>query len=122
MGATCRMPALEIALVLLLRVGDPAERRPEVDPDPLRVRRAVDARRQPRVVEREAAGDEPELAEPVELAGRLRRHPGERVEVVHLGRDLRAERRRVEPVDPPDRRPGGAQAGPERVAPGPDRR
>ena len=32
---------LEVALVLLLGVGDPAERRAEVDPDPLRVRRAA---------------------------------------------------------------------------------
>ena len=87
-GATGWMPALEVALVLLLGVGDAAQRRPEVDPDPLRVGRAVRARRQAGVVEREAAGDQPELAEPVELAGRLRRHPGERVEVVDLGRDL----------------------------------
>ena len=32
-----RMPLLEVALVLLLGVGDAAERRAEVDPDPLRV-------------------------------------------------------------------------------------
>ncbi len=84
---------LEVALVLLLRVGDAAQRRAEVDADPLRVRRR---RRSPGVqagvVEREPAGDEAELAEPVELAGRLGRHPGERIEVVDLGRDLRAER------------------------------
>ncbi len=79
------------------------------------------ARRQAGVVEREAAGDQPELAEPVELAGRLGRHPGERVEVVDLGRDLRAERARVEAVDPLDRRAAGAQPGPERVATGADR-
>ena len=53
-----------------------------------RVRGAPDARRQPGVLERESTGDEPELAEPVELAGGLRRHPGERVEVVDLRRDL----------------------------------
>ena len=114
-------PALEVALVLLLGVGDAAERRAEVDADPLRVAPPPSTPgRQPRVVEREPAGDQPELAEPVELAGRLGRHPGERVEVVDLGRDLRAERARVEAVDPLDRRAAGAQAGPERVATGPD--
>ena len=97
-------PLLEVALVLLLRIGDPAERRAQVDADPLRVRPAIDAGRQPRIVEREPAGDEPELAEPVELARGLGRHPGERVEVVDLGRDLRAERARVEAVDALDRR------------------
>ena len=55
--------------------------------------RPVRARRQARVVEREPARDQPELAEPVELAGGLGRHPGERVEVVDLRGDLRAERR-----------------------------
>ena len=59
--------------------------------------------RQPGVVERQAPGDEAELAEPVELAGRLGRHPGERVEVVDLRRHLRAELGRVEPVDALDR-------------------
>ena len=102
--------------MLLLGVGDAAERRAEVDPDPVR----VGARRrspgvEPGVVERQPAGDQPELAEPVELAGGLGRHPGERVEVVDLGRDLRAERRRVEPVDALDRRARRAQAGTERV-------
>ena len=101
--------------MLLLGVGDAAERRAEVDPDPLRMRRAVDARRQPGVVERQPAGDQPELAEPVELARGLGRHPGERVEVVDLGRDLRAERARVEAVDALDRRAAGPQPGPERV-------
>ena len=94
---------LEVALVLCLGVGDATERRAEVDPDPLRVRPAVGARGQPGVVERQASGDHPELAEAVELARGLGRHPGERVEVVHLGGDLRAERRRIEAVDPPDR-------------------
>ena len=114
-------PLLEVALVLLLGVGDATERRAEVDPDPLRMRPAVDARRQPGVVEREPAGDQPELAEPVELARGLGRHPGERVEVVDLGRDLRAERARVEAVDALDRGAAGTQPGPERVEPGPDR-
>ena len=76
----------------------------------------------PRVLERELPGDQAELAEPVELAGGLRRHPRERVEVVDLRGDLRAERARVEAVDPGltgDRpRP---QAGPEGVDAGPDR-
>ena len=42
----CDLPdaLLEIALVLFLGIGDPAERRPEIDPDPLRVRAAVRAR------------------------------------------------------------------------------
>ena len=114
-------PALEVALVLLLRVGDATERRAEIDPDPPRVGGAPRARRQAGVVEREAAGHQPELAEPVELPGRLGRHPGERVEVVDLGRHLAAERARVEAIDPLDRRPGGAQPGPERVETGPAR-
>ncbi len=81
----------------------------------------VRAGRQPRVIEREAARDHPELAESVELPGGLRRHPGERVEVVDLGRDLRAERRRVEAVDALDRGAARAQARPERVDAGADR-
>ena len=67
------------------------------------MRRAPDARHETGIVERQPTGDEPELAEPVEGAGRLGRHPGERVEIVDLGRDLRAERARIEPVDPFDR-------------------
>src|SRR6185369_2258372 len=96
-------PLLEVTLVLRFGIGDPAERRAQVDADPLRVRATVDAGRQPRIVEREPAGDEPELAEPVELARGLWRHPGEGVEVVDLGRDLRAEWARVEAVDALDR-------------------
>ena len=106
---------VQVPLVLLLGVGDAAERRAEVDPDPLgrRPRRAAPGDR-PRVVEREPAGDQAELAEPVELPRGLRRHPRERVEVVDLGGDLRAERTRVEAVDPPDRRTGRAEARPGR--------
>ena len=83
---------LEVALVLRLGVGDATERRAEVDADALGARGTVDARRQLRVLEREATGDHRELAEPVELTGRLRGHPVERIEVVDLGRDLAAER------------------------------
>ena len=107
--------------MLLLGVGDPTQGRTEVDPDPLRRRGATQARDHPGVVEGKLSGDQAELAEPVELAGRLRRHPGQRVEVVDLRRDLAPERRRIEPVDPLDRRPCGPQARPEGVAPGPDR-
>jgi hypothetical protein len=88
---------------LLLGVGDAPQRRAEIDADALWMRRAVDARCQPGVVERQAPGDEAELAESVQLAGRLGGHPGERVEVVDLGCHLRAERRWVEPVDALDR-------------------
>ena len=115
-------PLLEVALVLLLGVGDAAERRAEVDADPLRVRPASTPGVEPGIVEREPAGDEPELAEPVELARGLGRHPGERVEVVDLGGDLRAERARVEAVDALDRGAAGSKAGPERVAARPGRR
>ena len=66
--------------------------------------------------------DHPELAESVELAGGLRRHPLERVEVVDLGRDLAAERRRVEAIDPLDRRLRPPETGPEGVDAGADRR
>ena len=72
-----------------------------------------------RVLEREPAGHEPELAEPVELPRGLRRHPRERVEVVDLRGHLRAERARVEPVDARDRRPAAPKARPERVDAGP---
>ena len=99
--------------MLLLGVGDAAQRAAEIDPDPLRRRRSALAGPHARILERQLAGHEPELAEPIELAGRFRRHPGERVEVVDLGGDLRAERRRVEPIDPLDRRAAGPEAGPE---------
>ena len=103
-GATWRMPLLEIALVLFLGVGDAAERatRGRCRSAPASARPVL-ARHEAGVLEREPAGDQAELAEPVELAGGLGRHPGERVEVVDLGGDLRAERDRVEPVDPLDR-------------------
>ena len=86
--------------MLLLRIGDPAQGRAEVDPDPLGRRGPRLARPEAGVIEGQPAGDQAELAEAVELAGRLRRHPGERVEGVDLGGDLRAERARIEPVDP----------------------
>ena len=57
-----------------------------------RIRPAALARCQSGVVEGESPGDEPELAEPVQLSGGLGRHPVERVEGVHLGRDLASER------------------------------
>src|SRR4029453_5135569 len=55
------------------------------------------------------------------MPGRFWGHPGERVEVVDLRRDLRSERRRIEPVDSLHRRLRGAQPGPERVDAGADR-
>ena len=108
--------------MLLLGVGDATERRAEIDPDPVRVGGAPRARRQAGVVEREAAGHQAELAEPIELPGGLRRHPGERVEVVDLGRDLASGTGSGRSDRSADRRAGGAQAGPERVEAGPDRR
>ena len=113
-------PALEVALVLLLGIDDPAQRAAQVDPDPLRARRPTLARHELRVGERHLAGGQPELAEPIELAGSLGLHVVERLEVVDLGRDLRAERARVEAVDSLDRRAAGPKAGPERRQPGPD--
>ena len=74
--------------MLLFGVGDATERRSQVDPGALRGRRSPFARHEPGVVEREPPGDETELAEPVERPGVLGRHPGERIEVVDLGRDL----------------------------------
>ncbi len=94
--------AFEIALVLLLGIGDPAEGTAEVDADCLRVRRAVAAGDEARVRERHLSRHEAELAEPVELAGRLGRHEIDRVEVIDLCCDLGAERRGVEAVDPAD--------------------
>ena len=67
---------------------------------------------QPGVGQGQLPGREAELAEPVELARGLRRHEVERVEVVDLGRDLRAERRRVEAVDALDGRSAAAQRPP----------
>jgi len=95
--------AVQVALVLVLGVRDATERRAEVDPDPLRVGRAVGAGGEPRVLERELARHQPELAKPIELACGLRRHPCEWVEVVHLGGDVAAERARVEAIDRLDR-------------------
>ena len=96
---------LEIPLVLLLGVGDAAQRRARGRSRSARARAPPSSPGvEPGVVEREPAGDQAELAEPVELAGGLGRHPGERVEVVDLRRDLRAERTRVEAVDALDRR------------------
>ena len=115
-------PAFEVPRVLLLRVGDAAERRTQVDPDPLRRRRSIRARRHPGIVECQPPGDEAELAEPIELAGGLGRHPGERVEIVDLGGNLAAERTRVEPVDRRHRRAAGAQSRPKRGNARPDRR
>ena len=113
---------VHVPLVLRLRVGDAAERAAEVDPDPLGARGVGGAGDEARVVEREPPGDEAELAEPVELPGDLRFEPRQRVEVVDLGRDLRAELGRIEAVDPPDRGAGGPQSGPEGVDARPDRR
>ncbi len=113
---------VEIARVLFLGVGDAAERRTEVDPDAIRAGGTISTGSQPRVLERELTRDQAELAEPVELAGGLRWHPRERVEVIHLGRDLAPERRRVEPIDALDRRDAGAQTGSEGVDARADRR
>jgi hypothetical protein len=113
---------LHVPLVLFLRERDAAQRRAEVDADPVRIRRPRLARPQPGVVEREPTRHHPELAEPIELAGGLRRHPGQRIEVVDLGGHLAAERRGVEPVDAFDRRLGTPKAGAERVDAGADRR
>ena len=95
--------ALEVLLVLRLCERDPTEGRPEVDPDPLAVGRARDARDEAGVGHRHPPRREPELAEPVHRAGRPGVHEVERLEVVDLGRDLRPERRRVEAVDALDR-------------------
>src|SRR4029079_405737 len=76
---------------------------------------------QPRVVEREPARDQAELAESVPLARGLRRHPGQRIEIVHLCSDLRAEQRGIEPIDAPHWGCAPANAGPEGVATHPDR-
>ena len=65
-------------------------------------------------------GDQAELAEAVELAGGLRRHPGQRVEVVDLCRDLRSEGPGIEAVDAPDGRATRPQARPEGVDAGAD--
>ena len=117
--------AFQVPLVLALGVGDPAERAAEVNPEAIGVRAGPRRRRVGRdagVAERELPGGEPEVAEPIELASGLRVHVVKRVEVVDLGGDLRAERRWIEPVDPLHRRSIRPDAGPHRVAPGPDRR
>ena len=115
-------PALEVPRVLVLGVGDPAERRPEVDPDPLGSGGAVGARGESGVLERETAGDQAELAEPVQLPGGLGRHPCKRIEVVDLGRHLAPEGAGIEAVDPLDRRARCPEAGAKRGEPRADRR
>ena len=89
-------------LVLVLGVGDPTQRTPEVDAGAPGLDRPERARDQTRIGKGEQASGQTELAESIQLASGLRVHEGERVEVVDLGGDLRAERARVEPVDPPD--------------------
>ena len=89
--------------MLLFGERDATQRRAKIDADPIRIGCAGLTRPEGSVVERELAGNHPELAEAVQLAGGLGRHPGERVEVVDLGGDLAAERRWVEAVDALDR-------------------
>ena len=114
--------ALEVALVLALGVGDAAERGPEVDPDPFGGRGAVGAGRRSAASSRASRpATRPNWLNRSSWRAVFGRHPGERVEVVDLGGDLRAERARVEPVDAPDGRAARPQAGPERVAAGADR-
>ncbi len=114
--------ACEIALVLGLGVRDAAEGAAEIDPDAFPLRGAGNAGREPRVLERQPPGNQPELAEPLELPRGLRRHVVESVEVVDLGGDLRAERRWIEAVDPANRRSASPHAVPERHPARPDRR
>ena len=108
--------------MLLLGEGDPTQRRPEIDPDTVGIRGTVLPGAKAGVVERESTSDHPELAEPIELAGGLRGHPGEGIEVVDLRGDLASERRWIEPIDPLDRRRRRSQSGPEGVDTGPDGR
>ena len=103
--------ALEIALVLRLGVGDPAQGAAQVDARSLGLRPSEPTRLETGVGQRQLTRDQAELAEPVELPGGLGVHEAERVEVVDLGRHLRPERARVEPVDPSNRRTAGAQPG-----------
>ena len=61
-GGDRAQAAREVLLVLRLGEGDAAQRRPEVDPDPLAVGRPVHARHEPGVGHRHAPGREAELA------------------------------------------------------------
>ena len=105
----------EIALVLGLRIGDPAEGTAEVDAGALGGGLPEPSGLETGVGERQLTRDQAELAEAVELAGRLGVHVAERIEVVDLGRDVGAERTRIEPVDLPHRRATRAEPGPKGV-------
>jgi hypothetical protein len=89
--------------VLALREGDAAQRRAEVDPDPLAGGSAVGAGNEAGIRHRHPAGRQAELAEPVEGPRGAGVHVVERVEVIDLGGHLRAEAGRIEPVDALDR-------------------
>src|SRR6185369_586651 len=106
---------LDVPLVLDLRIGDPAERAAEIHAEPVAIDAVVPVDGQARVLERHPPGDEPELAEPVELAGGLWIHVVQWVEVVDLCRHLGPERRRIEAVDSLHRRGAAVDARPERV-------
>ena len=106
--------------MLLLGVCDAAQRRPEVDAEPVRGGGAVGARAEAGILEGQPTGDQAELAEAVELAGGLGgiQANGSKSST---RRDLRSERAGIEAVDAPGRRATGSQAGPESVDPGADR-
>ena len=68
-GGDRSQAARQVLLVLALGERDAAQRRPEVDPDPLAIGRPVHARHEPGVGHRHPAGREAELREPVERRG-----------------------------------------------------
>ncbi len=95
--------ALQVALVLQLGIGDPAQGAAQIDAGSLGRRPTELAGLQSGVGQCQQTSDQTELAEPVELPGGLRVHVAEWVEVIDLGRDLRPEGARIESVDPSDR-------------------
>jgi len=112
---------LQIPLVLGLGVGDAAQGRPEVDADAFGIGGPGDTGHEASVLHREAPGHQRELAEAVQLTRRPGVHPGQRIEVVDLSGDLRAERRRIEAVDAPHGRAPGTQSSAEGINAGPAR-
>ena len=90
------MAALGERLLLLGDRRDPADRRPDEDPDA----RAVDVVVEPRVVPGLLRGGDREQHVPIHAARFLRRDQLARVEARHLGRDAHGVVGGVERLDP----------------------
>src|SRR5207244_7520989 len=104
-------PALRVRLLRLLDHRQAADARADADADALLVAAIIV---ETGIGDRFHRRDQAEMIERVVAARLLRRQPLRHVEVLHLARDLRWERRRVEARDPRDARAAGENAVPRR--------